>query len=202
MRSLILAALLPPGSIGAEVSLLQDSLFAGFGCASCLALPPLVPLGFLAGPPTGRAWDAAGRGLSHAMERRGGRGDGQGLRIRSGGLGWKAGHLWLAMDCGGVWTALRGELDIVDAPSDGPDLPAVEGFWLGCPEIAGDPVAAGKALGTAAPELHFTSCSLGILEVQCASGTVWWREVFWEVVREKPLRVKRPTGNGAAPGPP
>jgi hypothetical protein len=182
MRRRILAALTPPGSIGAEVSLLQDGLYAGFGSASSLALPPLVPLGFLEDAPSGRAWDGAGRGL-------GGR-----LRISPRQAAWWAGHLWLALDTGGIWSALKSGLAAADPGPDGPDLPAFEGFWLGCSEIAGDPDAAGRALRKAVPGPAFTSCSLAVLAVECASGGNWWREVYWEVVREKPLRGKPAAG--------
>lgn len=182
MRLHTLAALTPPGSIGAEVSLIQDRLFADFGCVSPLALPPIVPLGFLEDVPSGRVWDGAGRGLA-------GR-----LRIRPMQAAWSGGHLWIALDTGGIWSALQSGLAAAGPAPDGPDLPAFEGFWLGCREIAGDPDAAGRALRAAVPGPAFTSCSLAVLSMECASGGNWWREVHWEVVREKPLRGKPAAG--------
>lgn len=180
MRRRILAALTPPGSIGAEIARMQDALFAAFGCASCLALPPLVPLGFLDSVPSGRVWDGAGRRLPAR------------LRLRPTEAVWRAGHLWMALDTEGAWAALRGELSAGPA-GDGPDLPAFEGFWLGGCEISGDPEGSRRAAGMAAPGPAITSCSLAVLSVHCAPGAAWWREVYWEVVREKPLRGGRET---------
>ena len=173
-----LVALVAPGSVEAEVGRLQASLFAAHGLVSAQALPPLIPVSFLMpGAPT--------RGLlvelDHCIRAP--------WRIRVTGTQWVEGSLYLGVDSAGTWAVLRTraqELCGVEPPSL---FPAAEGFFLGCGEAAPEER---DRIRPAAPTASFTSCDVALVRIETAqTGEGWWREVYWEIAEQKPLRGRR-----------
>jgi hypothetical protein len=179
-----LLALLAPGSVEAAVCREQDAIFREHGLVSAIALPPLVPVAFL------------GRGLQE-------RGEGLGLprgflgrveravrapyRFSVTGMAWEAGALFLALDSGGAWRALR---EACSPETGGPDLfPVFEGFFLGCVEATD---AQRESIRARATDASFSSVSLALMSILTPdAGPGWWREVSCAVEEEKPLRGKR-----------
>jgi hypothetical protein len=183
-RESLLLALLAPGSIEAAVCREQDAIFGEHGLVSAIALPPLVPIAFL------------GRGLQE-------RGEGQELprgllgrvertvrapyRFTVAGTAWEAGALFLVLDSGGVWRALR---EACAPEAGGADLfPVSEGFFLGCVEATD---AQRESIHVKANGASFSSVSLALVSILTPeAGADWWREVSYTVEEEKPLRGKR-----------
>lgn len=176
-----LLALLAPGSIEAEVSALQQAVFSDRGCVSAIALPPLVPVRFLPADTPARLPQVPGRHVS------------AGFTVRSTGPAWSGGHLFLALDTGGAWSALRGD----DRWTDGPPLfPCFEGFYLGCCES--EP-GSREVPAVPAMDRRFTSVDLAIVSITVPKdGADWWREVRWQVDDRRPLRGKMTAGPGTA----
>ncbi len=172
MRHLLLA-ILAPGSVEAEVGRVQQRIFAEHGLVSSIALPPLLPVAFLAD--TAPRPGLSGLNASVAAP----------YRIASAGLCWHGERwLYLALDSGGLWKSLRAA-----APPEVPGLfPAFEGFFLGGAEATR---AQRSQLSLPLPDLRFTSSSLALLRVEAADTEAWWREVSTEIIEEIPLRGKR-----------
>ena len=68
-------------------------------------------------------------------------------------------------------------------------FPVTEGIFLGCGEATSaqrDSVKV-RPLGTA-----FSSCTIAVLRISTPRGRQeWWREVYWEVLEQRPLRGRR-----------
>jgi len=178
MNDFLLAALLPPGSVEAEVGRFQQEIFSCHGLVSTIALPPLIPLAFLpdAGLPQGFLHDL--NALASAP-----------YRITIGAPAWNEGALYLGIDSAGLWLALRkGALSRV--PSEPAGLfPAREGFFLGCEELpAGAPDPDRPQLA----DSGFTSSSLALLRLSTPRPpATWWRDIRWEIAEQIPLRGRR-----------
>jgi hypothetical protein len=174
----LLAALMAPGSVESEVGALQAALFLEHGLASAQALPPLIPIAFL--DPAGvdrRFLPDANAAVS------------RGWRICLKGMVWVEGHLYAAVESGGVWKALR-SLALERCGSATEALfPVAEGFYLGCADA---PPELKPLIRPQVPDRSFSSCSIGILAVSAErSGTEWWMDVSWEVREECPLRGRK-----------
>ena len=169
-----LLALLAPGSIEAEIGALQQAVFADHGCVSAIALPPLVPVRFLPADAPPRLPQVPGRDVT------------AGFVVRVTGPAWCEGHLFLGLDTGGAWSALRADRRW----SDGPQLiPCFEGFYLGCPEPQ---LAGGGGLRLASGDRRFSSVDVALVTVSVPDeGAAWWSEVHWQVDDRRPLRGKR-----------
>jgi hypothetical protein len=167
-----LLALLAPGSIEAEIGALQQQVFADLGHVSSIALPPLVPVRFLALEASPRLPPVPGRNVS------------AGFVVEVTGLAWDGGELFLGLDTGGAWSALRAD----DRWSDGPALFACsEGFYLGCPQR---PAAGPDALGIPFPDRRFSSLDLALMSIEADCGAEWWNRVIWQIDDRRPLRGK------------
>ncbi|MCX7040511.1 MAG: hypothetical protein NT005_15410 [Spirochaetes bacterium] len=200
-RESLLLAVLAPGSVEAAVGRAQEAIFREHGLVSAIALPPLVPVAFLDGGARERGQGEDGgeddplpRGFLGRVER----------AVRAPywftvtGMAWEGGALFLALDSGGVWRALReacaAELARAeDSPRiarDGAGLfPAFEGFFLGCVEATR---AQRQSIRVEAPEARFSSAILAVARIATpASGQHWWREICCTIEEEKPLRGKR-----------
>ena len=174
----LLVALVAPGSVEAEVGRLQASLFAAHGLVSAQALPPLIPVSFIVpGAPTSGLLVE----LNHCISAP--------WRIRVTGTQWVEGSLYLGVDSAGTWAALRTrarELCGAEPPSL---FPAAEGFFLGCGEAAPEER---DRIRPAAPAASFTSCVVALVRIETVhAGEGWWREVYWEIAEQKPLRGRR-----------
>ena len=178
-RESLLLAVLAPGSVEAAVGRAQEAIFREHGLVSAIALPPLVPVAFLGGG----EGDQLPRGFLGRVERA----VRAPYRFTVTGTAWEAGALFLALDSGGVWRALRAACAV---ESGGPDLfPAFEGFFLGCVEATR---AQKQSIRVEAPQARFSSASLAVARISTpASGQHWWREISCTIEEEKPLRGKR-----------
>jgi hypothetical protein len=173
--TLTLVALFPPGSVEAEVGRLQQRIFGEHGLVSAVALPPLVPVAFLpgTGPPRGIL-----PRLNAAVAAP--------YRIVMTGLSWDDGWLYLELDSGGAWTALRAGAGENDAAGF---FPVHEGFFLGCKEASADRQ---KLILPPVPQGAFTSSRLAAVQIDAAAGEgAWWRRVSMEILEEIPLRGRR-----------
>jgi hypothetical protein len=175
-----LLALLAPGSIEAEVGALQQTVFSDLGHVSTVALPPLVPVRFLPLEAASRLPPAPGQKVA------------AGFVVRVKGLAWTNGQLYLGLDTGGAWSALREDRRWFD----GPELfPCFEGFYLGCPTPPGGGEA---ALRFPFADRRFSSLDLAVVSIAAGeAGGEWWDQVIWQIDDRRPLRGKR-----ARAGPP
>ena len=173
-----LIALLPPGSVEAEVGKIQQSIFAEHGLVSAVALPPLIPVAsLLPGEPPGDLLKTLNARVSAPYR----------IRLR-GTTAWHRGFLYLAVDSGGLWHELRdgSPCDSDEAPTL---LPGFEGFFLGCSEADS---RLRELIHPAVPETGYTSTRLARMIVEIPGPQdAWWREVSWEIVEEIPLRGRR-----------
>ncbi len=169
-----LLALLAPGSIEAEVAALQQALFSEHGFVSAIALPPIVPVRFLPADASLRLPQVPGREVT------------AGFVVRTTGPAWSAGHLFLGLDTGGAWSALRAD----SRWSDGPPLfPCFEGFFLGCSES--EPAARSR-LVVPGMDRRFSSVDLALMSISVPDDRAdWWTEVHWQIDDRRPLRGKR-----------
>ncbi len=170
----LLLAVFAPGSVEGEVCRVQDSLFARYGLVSSIALTPLIPVLFL--PSSSRAvpLDSLARGLP---------GD---CHFVVTGLRWVSGGLYLGVDTGGAWQALREQATRDCGPAEPPFFTEAEGFCLGCWEA---PPGGQAAITAEVPALRFSSCTLALVSVTARKGE-WWREVYLETLQETPLRCR------------
>jgi len=177
-----LLALLAPGSVEAEVGRVQQAIFAGHGLVSSIALPPLVPIAFLADGKPGCGLLAQLNAAAAAP-----------YRIVLAGLAWQNGWLFLGVDTGGVWGSLRAAALSAQAAGGAAEPPglfsAFEGFFLGCIEAES---GQRQLIRPRVPEVRFTSSVLALMRIDAAGpGGAWWREVSTEVLEELPLRGRR-----------
>jgi hypothetical protein len=180
---LTLLALLAPGSVEADVGRVQQRIFHDHGLVSSVALPPLVPVAFLAGEPHEAAEERRKRRnllarLNAAVSAP--------YRITLTEVEWFDGWLYLRVDSGGVWPTLRAAA-AADTVTD--FFPAREGFFLGCMEAKAEERMLIKPL---VPQGGFTSSRLAValLDVAPEDGA-WWRRVSVEILEEIPLRGRR-----------
>jgi hypothetical protein len=174
----LLVALVAPGSVEAEVGRLQARLFAAHGLVSVQALPPLIPVSFVA--PGART-----RGLLPELDRS----IRAPWRIRVTGTQWVEGSLYLGVDSAGAWAALRTRAQELCGAEPPSLFPAAEGFFLGCGEAAPEER---DRIRPAAPAASFTSCVVALVRIETAQEAgMWWREVYWEIAEQKPLRGRR-----------
>ncbi len=173
-RTFRLLALFAPGSIEAEVGALQQAVFARHGWVSAIALPPLVPVRFVPVEAPARMPQVPGREVS------------AGFAVRTTGPAWNGGRLFLGLDTGGAWRALRGD----ERWSDGPALvPCFEGFFLGCEEAAPE---ARDSVVPPAMDRRFSSVDIALMTIVVpGEGTPWWSDVRWSIDERRPLRGKR-----------
>jgi len=184
----VCAALCAPGSVEAEVGRLQARIFEQYGLASAQALPPLVPLGFIEdelAPNPGR------RGGARALL------DGVQRSVRApwqmsgGSLEWHEGYLFLTLDTGQAWTQARESLRALAHMAEPGFFPAAEGFFLGCGDA---PVEQRSSMRLETPRISTSSATITLLRLSAPSGAAeFWREVYWEILEERPLRGRRET---------
>jgi len=174
----LLAALLPPGSVEADVGRFQQEIFSRHGLVSAIALPPLVPVAFL--PEAGLRRDLLQElnALASAP-----------YRITIGAPAWSRGALYLAIESAGLWQQLR-EGALARVPSEPAGLfPAREGFFLGCEE---PPAGARDSIRAGLTDSGFTSSRLVLLRLSTPQPpALWWRDVRWEIAEDVPLRGRR-----------
>jgi len=183
MDSFRLVALIPPGSVQAEVGKLQAAIFGRCGLVSSQALPPLIPIRFIAGAVSPRALLEQLDGAVAAP-----------WRMTTRRLSWARGHLFLEVDSGGTWSTLAEQSRSRSAVEPDALFPPEEGFYLGC----GDATPAQRdallrdAVIAEAPSARFSSCAVAVLEIRTTRGREqWWREVYWEMLEQRPLRGRR-----------
>ncbi len=188
-RESLLLAVLAPGSIEAAVGRAQEAIFREHGLVSAIALPPLVPVAFLGGG--GEIGGGGGEGSGHALPRgflgRVERAVHAPYLFTVTGITWKDGALFLALDSGGVWDALRAACS---AEAGGTGLfPGFAGFFLGCLEA--DP-GQRESIRVQMPDARFSSASLAVARISTSSsGESWWRDLCCTIEEERPLRGTR-----------
>ena len=170
-----LVALIPPGSVEAEIGKVQAGIFAEHGIASAQCLPPLVPVAFVPPPPPG--------GLLARLEKS----VAAGWVARVTGVSWVEGSLFAIVETGGHWQTLHDSARHLAAePQDRP-FPEAEGFFLGCmnasPELR-------PRIAPSVPLLSFSSCTIALLRLESPRDE-WWRELYWTILEERPLRGRR-----------
>ncbi len=175
-ESALLVAIIAPGSVEARVGKVQQAIFAEHGLTSAVALPPLIPVAFLA--------DAV-PGLLATIERAAR----APWRIQTAGIAWEGGSLFLAVSSRGLWGSLRDGARSLGPFRDADLFPAFEGFFAGC----GDAEPGMRPLiRPNVPDLSFTSGFLATLAIRSPRGRDgWWREVSWEIMEQRPLRGRR-----------
>ena len=169
----LLCALVPPGSVEAEMSRLQEALFSEHGLVSAPAVPPLVPIAFV-------AWTESPAGLLQELNRS----ISSGWRIHLRGPAWIDRHLFARVQSDGAWETLHARA--VERGGIGPGLfPVAEGFYLGCPEAADD---LRPRIRPVIPVGSFSSALLAAIRFDPAGSSPWWRELHWEIIDQRPLR--------------
>jgi len=170
-----LVALIVPGSAEAEIAAVQARLFGEHGLASAVAVPPLVPVAFVGEVPRGLLGD-----LDAAVSAP--------WRMRTDGWAWVDGALYARIDAEGAWEAVRARaLERCGHETD-TLFPVGEGFFLGCSDASADVRA---AIRPVVPVLSFSSCSVAVVRLEAPDRGAWWRELYWEVLEERPLRGRR-----------
>ena len=178
-----LVALIPPGSVQAEIGRLQAGILNRFGLASSQVLPPLVPVLFLG---AGGSESALLEQLDGAIRAP--------WRMATQGLSWVEGHLFLRVESAGAWSMLQARARASCAAESDALFPVVEGFFLGCGEATREQREAvqAEAVSVEAPAVAFSSCAVAVMKIEAPGERAgWWREVYWEVLEQKPLRGRR-----------
>jgi hypothetical protein len=175
--SCTLCALIAPGSVEAEVGRIQQGIFSAHGLVSAVALPPLVPIAYLASE--ARARELLGE-LDASVSAP--------WRIGIAGAVWVSGFLYLGIDSGGMWGVLRARALALRGTEPAGPFPPDEGFFLGCPEATAEQR---EAIHPPAPGTRFTSGALALVRIETAGGGPWWSEVSWETIEQRPLRGRR-----------
>jgi hypothetical protein len=165
------------------VGKVQSRLFADHGLGSAQALPPLIPVCFLSS-------EAKAVGLAAKLSR-----SAPGpCNLRVTRACWAGDCLYLAVDSAGAWQAAQAiarQAGLGEAAAEvasGP-FPCVEGFFLGCAEASPEQRS---SITIAVPDLRFTSCSIALVRIDCLpDGQSGWRELYWEILEERPLRWRK-----------
>jgi len=181
--TLTLLALFAPGSVEAEVGRLQQSIFRAHGLVSAVALPPLVPVAFL--PPPAPAAHDAGKERRALLPRLNAAVQAP-YRISLAGAAWVDGWLYLGVESGGLWQALKAAAGTGESPGLFPVHP---GFFLGCAEAK---AKQREAIQPSLPAGAFSSSRLAVVELEVdAREGAWWRKVSLEILDEVPLRGRK-----------
>jgi hypothetical protein len=199
----LLFGLEPPSNLARAARQLQESLYAGWGLVSPLALPALVPLRFAA-PAAPAPDDEALRALEREL-RRALRGTDAlpAPRLRTGGWAFHGGALFWELE--GETGPLASLVERLSPwPASAPPPFALRpGFLLCLPEPGADlgRAAAGLSLP---PRAFFTAPALVLLAVRALvpqpldphdpppPAQPWYRALEWEQLLRLPLR--RPAG--------
>jgi hypothetical protein len=194
----LLFGLEPPSNIARAARLAQESLYAGWGLVSPLALPPLVPLRFAAPaqPPTTEELRRLERELGRALR---GPDAPRAPRFRNAGWALHEGTLfWELEGETGPLAALAGSLCPWPA-AEPPPFPPRPGFLLALPEPGADLARAAAGLSLPPPG-SFTTLALVLLGVRRLAPEPlapidprppprpWYRALEWEQVLRLPLR--------------
>jgi hypothetical protein len=172
-----LLAIIPPGSVEARLGKVQAGIFEEHGMVSSIALPPLIPVAFLAESP---ADPAVLRGVERSVAAP--------WRMETRGATWEAGCLFFVVSSSGLWASLHAAALGRAAAATGP-FPAFEGFFAGCLEANREQRS---LIRPAVPALAFTSARLAVVTITSPRGPEgWWNEVTWEIRSEVPLRGRR-----------
>jgi len=176
-ESFLLCALIPPGSVEAEMGRVQSDLFAEHGLASAQAVPPLVPIAFLDPVRLRGGFLSLLNGSAPS-----------GWRVRLEGAEWVEGHLYARIDSAGAWAALRACALAHCGIETGGLFPVAEGFYLGCADA---PQAARSGISPSIPPSSFSSGMVALMVLEAPRGTEWWNQLHWEVTEERPLRGRK-----------
>jgi hypothetical protein len=194
----LLFGLEPPSNVARAARQLQESLYAGWGLVSPLALPALVPLRFAAPaqPPTPGALRRLERELGAALR---GTGAPRAPRCRTGGSALRDGVLfWELEGETGPLASLADRLCPWPAPEPLP-FPALPGFLLALPEPGADLSRAAAGLSLP-PPAFFSTLALVLLAVRALTpepldphdrpppAPPWYRALEWEELLRLPLR--------------
>jgi hypothetical protein len=97
--------------------------------------------------------------------------------------------LYVGIDSGGTWAVLRARTVEMCGTETAPLFPEREGFFMGC----GDATHAQRDLiRPAVPSVAFSSSELVLVSIESPGGREsWWRELYWEIVEQRPLRGRR-----------
>jgi hypothetical protein len=197
----LLFGLEPPSNLARAARQLQESLYAGWGLVSPLALPALVPLRFAAPapPPDAEALRRLERELGRALR---GPDAVRAPRLRTGGWALHDGALFWELEGEiGPLVSLAERLSPWPAPLL-PPFPVLPGFLLSLPEPGTDlgRAAAGLSLP---PSALFTASALVLLAVRALvpqpldphgrppPAPPWYRALEWEQVLRLPLRARK-----------
>lgn len=175
-----MVALAAPGSVEAALGRVQAEIFSRYGLASAQALPPLIPVAFL-------PLEAPTRGLLGSLN--------ESVRapwsIRTTGCEWAEDYLYVGIESGGAWSALRARTLETSGAEPSGLFPIREGFFMGCGDAA---PAQRDVIRPAVPPAVFSSSELVLLRIESPPGQgAWWRELYWEIVEQQPLRGRRGT---------
>jgi hypothetical protein len=193
----LLFGLEPPSNVARAARQVQESLYAGWGLVSPLALPPLVPLRFAAPaqPPSAKALRRLERELGQALR---GPAAPRAPRFRTAGWALREGALfWEQEGETGPLASLAERVCPWPAPEP-PPFPPRPGFLLALPEPGVDLGRAAAGLSLPAPG-SFTCLALALLAVRrlvpepLAPGLEpaarpWYRALEWEELLRLPLR--------------
>jgi hypothetical protein len=200
----LLFGLEPPSNLARAARRLQESLYAGWGLVSPLALPALVPLRFAAPapPPDTEALRRLEQELGRALR---GPDALRAPRLRTGGWALHDGALfWELEGETRPLVSLAERLSPWPAPAL-PPFPLQPGFLLCLPEPGADlgRAAAGLSLP---PSALFTATALVLLAVRALvpqpldphdplpPAQPWYRALEWGEVLRLPLRRKQDSG--------
>ncbi|HEY9594725.1 MAG TPA: hypothetical protein VHE79_09625 [Spirochaetia bacterium] len=170
-----LVALIVPGSVEAEIAAVQARIFREHGLTSAVAVPPLVPVAFVGETPRGLLGD-----LDAAVSAP--------WSMRTAVAAWIGGALYARLDTEGAWEAVRAGALERCGHETAALFPVGEGFFLGCGDA---PQEERAAIRPSIPALSFSSCSVAVVQLEAPDPAAWWRELYWEVLEERPLRGRR-----------
>jgi hypothetical protein len=194
----LLFGLEPPSNIARLARQAQESLYAGWGLVSPLALPPLVPLRFASPtqPPSAEALRRLERELSQALR---GPAAPRAPRCRTGGWALREGVLFWELEGDmGPLASLAERFCPWPSPQP-PPFPPGPGFLLALPEPGADLGRAAAGLNLPPPG-SFTTLALALLGVRRLPVEPldprpgpppvrpWYRALEWEQLLRLPLR--------------
>lgn len=175
-----MVALAAPGSVEAALGKLQEGIFSRYGLASAQAMPPLIPVAFLPA-------EAPARGILGSLN--------ESVRapwsIRTTGCEWAEDFLYVGVVSGGAWAALRARAMEKSGAEPRQLFPIREGFFMGCGDAAPDQR---DTIRPVVPPVAFSSGDLVLVRIESPLGRgAWWRELYWEIIEQRPLRGRRET---------
>ena len=203
------AAIIPPSNVDHEVTQIQKRILQLWGCASCMALPPLIPVCALPHQTTGDDFRALMQGAIPDF----------GITI--GTYVVVEDHVFLETHCsrsgayatgqdgpagavnGDIWSFLRQTIQSRCGMLPGPDkaiVPMFAGLHLCATE---NKLTKDELCAQVDPprESHFTSCSLCLVTIESPSKPAfWWKEVYWE--QTACIKIKQRTSKTRRGGPP